>query len=94
MMVLRALLCIRRKNNGMPHLSYKTSLRQAAATIYQGSFAAIPALPLSPHAHVVGSLTAKPAQSLPVDLAEYCAQHPDGAIFISTGTSAIPGDAE
>ena len=38
----------------------------------QGDFAFLPAVPLSPHAHVVGSLTAKPAQQLPADLLALC----------------------
>lgn len=89
LMALLMLCC--RKNYGMPNLSYRASLQQAAAAILQAHFAAIPAIPLSPHAHVLGSLTAKPAEALPDGLAQFCAQHPDGAMYISTGTSAIPG---
>ena len=80
-----------RKHHGMPGLSYQESLRQMAAVIFHSHNAVIPAIPLSPHAHVIGSLTARPASALTDGLARYCAQYSQGVVFISTGSSLIPG---
>ena len=75
----------------MPDLGYQESLRLAAAVIFHSHTAVIPAIPLSPHAHVIGSLTAKPASPLPDGLARFCTKHPEGVVFIPTGSSLIPG---
>ena len=77
----------------MPGMGWTQSLRYSAAVIYQGDFAMLPAIPMSPHAHMLGSLTAEPAQPLPTDLADLCSAAGDGGIvFVSTGSSAIPGE--
>ena len=65
---------------------------RADAWVLQGDFAFLPAVPLSPHAHVVGSLTAKPAQQLPAALLALCdASRQQGVVYISTGVTAVPG---
>lgn len=81
-----------RTKYGMPDMSYRESIRQASAVIFNSHFATIPAVPMSPHAHVLGSLTAQPAEALPEDLATLCSKHPDGIVYMSYGTSAIPGN--
>ena len=51
-----------------------------------------PAVPLSPHVHVVGGLTPRPAKQLPPELLRLCeASQPSGVVYVSMGTTAIPG---
>ena len=58
----------------------------------QGDFAFLPAVPLSPHVHVVGGLTPRPAKQLPPELLRLCeASQPSGIVYVSMGTTAIPG---
>ena len=58
----------------------------------QGDFAFLPAVPLSPHVHVVGALTPMPAKQLPPELLRLCeASQPSGVVYVSMGTTAIPG---
>ncbi|KAK9794958.1 hypothetical protein WJX73_003384 [Symbiochloris irregularis] len=77
--------------HGMPDMSYVKCLRKASAWIFQGDFALLPAIPMSPHAHVLGSLTAEPAQPLQGKLRAFCDAALDtGVIFISSGSSATP----
>lgn len=92
-MISSALLLLsNRWNNGMPEGSYAKSQRRSVASIFQGDFAFLPSLPLSPHCHVVGSLTAYPPKPLPEKLQAFLDGAIDtGVIYISSGTSAVPG---
>lgn len=50
---------------------------------------------MSPHAHVLGAFTAEPAKPLPGPLGEYvskAASTGSPVIYISLGSSAVPGD--
>ena len=78
----------------MPDMTYIKSLQQSAAIIFQADFAVLPAIPMSPHAHVLGPFTAEPAQPLSGALREFCDAALDtGMVYVSTGSSAIPGAA-
>ena len=73
-------------DSGLDELSY------APSCCSQGDFAFLPAVPLSPHVHVVGGLTPRPAKQLPPELLRLCeASQPSGVVYVSMGTTAIPG---
>ncbi|KAK9806606.1 hypothetical protein WJX73_008505 [Symbiochloris irregularis] len=38
--------------NGMPHLTHREGMGKTAAWIFQGDFAMLPAIPMSPHVHL------------------------------------------
>ena len=49
-------------------------------------------VPLDPHVHVVGSITAAPAQPLQAPFSDiYEAAGETGVVYVSLGTTAIPG---
>ncbi|KAK9788704.1 hypothetical protein WJX73_001257 [Symbiochloris irregularis] len=75
--------------HGMPHLGYIKSLHNTAAMIYQGDWAYVPALPMSPHAHVLGSFTAEPAKALQGNLGAFC-DSASSVIYVCSGSSAVP----
>ncbi|KAK9803370.1 hypothetical protein WJX73_010182 [Symbiochloris irregularis] len=82
-------------NYGMKHTGYLREAQKSAAVIYQTDWAFAPAMAMSPHTHVVGALTAKPAQPLTGDLKAFCeaaAAEGKGVVFISFGTSSTPDD--
>ena len=59
----------------------------------QADFAFLPAVPLSPHVHVLGAFTPKSAKQLPPELLKLCNEsRKHGVIFVSMGTTAIPGE--
>ena len=59
----------------------------------QADFAFLPAVPLSPHVHVLGAFTPKPAKQLPPELLSLCdGSREHGVVFVSMGTTAIPGE--
>ena len=81
-----------RKAAGLGHMNMMTSFRAAPAAILQADFAVMPALPLSPHVHVVGSLTSRPAQPLQGELKRLCeAAGRREVVVVSMGTTAVPG---
>ncbi|KAK9804502.1 hypothetical protein WJX73_000449 [Symbiochloris irregularis] len=77
---------------GLTGTDFLQSARECAAWIWQGSFAVIPAYPLSPHIHMVGAITPEPAQALPDDLQRFCDSAADnGVVYVSFGTTGAPG---
>lgn len=81
-----------RKQGGLQHVTYAASLQQSAAWIFQGDTAWLPAIPLSPHAHLVGSLTAAEPQPLPEPFKSVCdGASGTGLVYVSMGTTAAPG---
>ena len=80
-----------RKQGGLSELGYIESLQSSAAWIFQGDNAWLPAIPLSPHAHLVGGLTVGKPQQLPEPFRSICnGARGTGLVFISMGTTGQP----
>ena len=81
-----------RRQGGLGHLGYTKSLQNSAAWIFQGDNAWLPALPLSPHAHLVGGFTAAEPAPLPEPFESICdGANGTGLVYVSMGTTGLPG---
>ena len=68
------------------------SAHAAAAFILNTDWAVNVPVPLSPHVFAVGALNPDAAQPLPTELQGiYDSAGPDGVVYISTGSTAMPG---
>lgn len=82
------------RQGGLSQLGFTKSLQNSAAWIFQGDNAWLPAIPLSPHVHLVGGLTAAEPQPLPQPFKGVCEGADEtGLVYVSMGTTNQP-DAE
>ena len=68
-------------------------MQEAAAWMYQADTAVIPVMPLSPHVHLVGALTAEAPKPLFEPFKSICdSAQGSSLVFVSMGTTAVPGE--